>query len=470
MGVTIVLLQGDIMKIIVLFLTTLLTISAAQPPHGMPMTHRTPRQATCGLYQKGYSIFLEQDIEIEISDQIMALSNHLKLQDEDNKQNQHIVQIIDSTIKSHFPDGAAVLFGSRFKYSDVDIKLEIGSDTFLSKQNNTQIQEDIITSIEKHSEFGAQPEAIWQTTDIFSVIKIVHKPTGILCDLMYQDPRGVMNSRFIRLCQEIDPRVNSLSYVIKFWAKYHDLAGSASVHEGKSDRNRKISNLAIYNLVIFFLQNEKILPSVKKLHEVTSDLDSCILNGLEMGVPDNISVWKTQIRDTTGNNKTLSELLHHFFQYYANFDYENYVISPYNGFPVKKDVVGVNELLQTDRRNRTLLQQCRGTLVVQEAIGQSNCVTERYESNAWRDYCNIASKITKKWLLSNTNEARRKNSIWQIFQDVSLESNLSSTRKRKHKQDMNDRLKEILLQMKENMYLRTELPPIPQMSKSCNLT
>ena len=114
-----------------------------------------------GLYQKGYSIFLDKNVEI--SDQMIALSNHLKLQDEDNKQRQHIVQIIDSIMKRHFPDGAARIFGSSanglgFKSSDVDIKLEVGSDTYLSKQNNTQIQEDIITAIEKHSEFGAQPE------------------------------------------------------------------------------------------------------------------------------------------------------------------------------------------------------------------------------------------------------------------------------------------------------------------------
>ena len=36
------------------------------------------------------------------------------------------------------------------------------------------------------------------------------------------------------------------------------------------------------------------------------------------------------------NKKSPLELLQGFFEYYANFDYENYVISPYAGIPINK--------------------------------------------------------------------------------------------------------------------------------------
>ena len=69
--------------------------------------------------------------------------------------------------------------------------------------------------------------------------------------------------------------------VIKFWAEFQELSGSAD----GTNRNRKMSNYALNLLVIFFLQNEKFLPSVKELHYNTAGEDSCIINGFECGFP-----------------------------------------------------------------------------------------------------------------------------------------------------------------------------------------
>ena len=102
--------------------------------------------------------------------------------------------------------------------------------------------------------------------------------------------------------------------VIKFWAEFQELSGSSS----SRDRYRKMSNYALYILVIFFLQNEKILPSVKELHYNTVSEDSCIINGFECGFPRDLSLWKVPL-DNFPNKKLVSELLLSFFEFYTDF-------------------------------------------------------------------------------------------------------------------------------------------------------
>ena len=47
--------------------------------------------------------------------------------------------------------------------------------------------------------------------------------------------------------------------IIKFWAEFHEVSGSG---DGKN-RWYKMSSYALYLLVIFYLQQEKFLPSIK---------------------------------------------------------------------------------------------------------------------------------------------------------------------------------------------------------------
>ena len=52
-----------------------------------------------------------------------------------------------------------------------------------------------------------------------------------------------------------------------------------------------------------------------------------------------LSLWKIPL-DSFQNEKSGSELLHNFFEFYADFDYEGCIISPYAGVAMFKDPGG----------------------------------------------------------------------------------------------------------------------------------
>ena len=82
-----------------------------------------------------------------------------------------------------------------------------------------------------------------------------------------------------------------------------------------------------------FLQNEGVLPSAKFLIDnLQPDGDeSAIVDGWECGFNHDLTKWNQPF-----NKKTPLELLKGFFEFYANFDYDNSVISPYAGAPIAK--------------------------------------------------------------------------------------------------------------------------------------
>ena len=52
-----------------------------------------------------------------------------------------------------------------------------------------------------------------------------------------------------------------------------------------------------------------------------------------------LSLWKIPL-DSFPNENSVSELLHNFFEFYADFDYEGCIISPYAGVAMVKDPGG----------------------------------------------------------------------------------------------------------------------------------
>ena len=75
------------------------------------------------------------------------------------------------------------------------------------------------------------------------------------------------------------------------------------------------------------------------MHYNTVGEDSFIIDGFECGFPRDLSLWKIPL-DSCPNEKSVSELLHSFFEFYADFDYEGCIISPYAGVALVKDPGG----------------------------------------------------------------------------------------------------------------------------------
>jgi DNA polymerase sigma len=72
-----------------------------------------------------------------------------------------------------------------------------------------------------------------------------------------------LTSEFVRLCCAYDPRIKTLCMILKYWAYHYKLAGT---FEGSSaGRDTVMSNYTLTILIIFFLQKDELLPSVKEM-------------------------------------------------------------------------------------------------------------------------------------------------------------------------------------------------------------
>uniref|UniRef100_A0A0A9F9M2 Poly(A) RNA polymerase mitochondrial-like central palm domain-containing protein n=1 Tax=Arundo donax TaxID=35708 RepID=A0A0A9F9M2_ARUDO len=85
------------------------------------------------------------------------------------------------------------------------------------------------------------------------ILKVIDRGTGIECDISVENKDGMTRSMIFKFISSLDERFRILSYLVKFWAKVHDL---------NSPRELTMSSMSIISLVTFHLQTRHppILP------------------------------------------------------------------------------------------------------------------------------------------------------------------------------------------------------------------
>jgi DNA polymerase sigma len=150
------------------------------------------------------------------------------------------------------------------------------------------------------------------------IVKFIHKPTGIICDLSFKNALGVNNSALIRLYLSMDQRLQPFLLIIKYWAKKNELSGHG-----------KISNYALVMIALFYVQQleDPIIPAVTTLQEGVNN--KVIIAGWDCSI-------NTSISSHTSNIMSVPELLCGFFKFYSLFDYGMKVICPLTGTSIPK--------------------------------------------------------------------------------------------------------------------------------------
>ncbi|KAG8050241.1 hypothetical protein GUJ93_ZPchr0009g2002 [Zizania palustris] len=105
------------------------------------------------------------------------------------------------------------------------------------------------------------------------ILNVIHRETGIECDITVENKDGMTRSMIFKFISSIDPRFQILSYLLKYWAKIHDV---------NSPRERTMSSMSIVSLVAFHLQTRDppILPAFSALLKDGSDFASVERNVL----------------------------------------------------------------------------------------------------------------------------------------------------------------------------------------------
>ncbi|XP_053608505.1 poly(A) RNA polymerase, mitochondrial [Plodia interpunctella] len=159
------------------------------------------------------------------------------------------------------------------------------------------------------------------------IVKYAHELAGLDCDLCYGNLSGVYMSELLWALGTLDARARPLTQCVRRWAAAHALT---SAHAG-----RWVTNFPLTLMVLFFLQQRGVLPSVKNLINRAGKEDIRIAE-------ENVNC--TFLRDMNKlptecygqNEANLETLLLQFFEFYSQFDFSEKAISVIEGKAIRK--------------------------------------------------------------------------------------------------------------------------------------
>ncbi|XP_050344107.1 speckle targeted PIP5K1A-regulated poly(A) polymerase-like [Nymphalis io] len=205
------------------------------------------------------------------------------------------------------------------------------------------------------------------------IVKFFHIPTETNCDVTFKTPLGSQNSKLIAFLLHADPRLVPVAVLVKYWARVHGLSGTG-----------RLTNYALTMLLLFYLQQPPVslLPSVSWLQR-DADYD-CIVDHWNTGFMHH----HDRLPEST-NTSSISELLGGFFQYYSTFNFNEMVVCPFLGSPIKKDLFKDLSLLPQELGR--YVSNIRERLTSPMRFTTSMCIQDPF------DLChNVASPITSR--------------------------------------------------------------------------
>ncbi|KAJ0175917.1 hypothetical protein K1T71_008091 [Dendrolimus kikuchii] len=308
------------------------------------------------------SIDLSGDFYQQV-DRVMAA---VRLTQEDVNALSAVYVDLENILQTMWPGCQAIPFGSittglGIKTSDADCfilvppQYRIPSTSFVNRAKRL---------LQMHPQVFTEVISIPRANT--PIVKFFHIPTKMNCDVSFKTTLGVQNSKLIAFLLHADPRLIPLSVVIKYWAKVHGLSGTG-----------KMTNYALTMMVIFYLQQPpiSILPPIAWLQRDHSyDFFVDFWNTGFMGRRD--------LLPPVTNKFSISELLGGFFEFYSTFNFDEMVICPYLGVPIRKgdfkDFHVLPEALQRYKNNvinKLVLPMKNDTMIcVQDPVEQSHNV------------------------------------------------------------------------------------------------
>ena len=205
-------------------------------------------------------VIMRLNLVFDCEEQLEELSRMLNINVGDVQARVEICRNMERTFSTNpqfrcavYPFGSSIN-GLGFPGCDLDIYLDLAPaqppaharaalsevPLQISEQQKVRIARRVLSDIKQ----------ICRMTAILSarvpILKFIHRPTGIHCDISFKNRMSVMNTDYIRLCLTTDPRVRPVLMAVRFWAKYYGLAGGGG--------GLKMSSYALTILVITFLQ------------------------------------------------------------------------------------------------------------------------------------------------------------------------------------------------------------------------
>ncbi|XP_066030953.1 LOW QUALITY PROTEIN: speckle targeted PIP5K1A-regulated poly(A) polymerase [Chamaea fasciata] len=154
------------------------------------------------------------------------------------------------------------------------------------------------------------------------VVKFSHKQSGLAGDVCLDNRLALINTRFLRLCADADPRVRPLGYALRLWAGRQRLAGN------RAGGGPLLTNYALTLLLVLFLQSRSppVLPSLRRLQQLAGPQDRARVGGWDCSFPRDAAEL-----EPSGNTQSAASLLAEFFSYFGTLDLGGLLLSPLEG-------------------------------------------------------------------------------------------------------------------------------------------
>lgn len=237
---------------------------------------------------------------------------------------------LETLIKTSYPNCRIYQFGSRvagFVVEDSDLDLFVDVDNKylghdldyhgerkIVQEVRTLLKSDPRTYIDLHTVLSAR----------VPIVKVVHAPTELDCDLSFINGLSVENTRLIKFYADIQPKFGEAMLLLKEW-------GACMACKLRND----MTSYALCMMLIFNMQIDRYLPSVHELR-MRSTFDVPNINGWD--TIDYSKLDQSRIMENYKQPESVADILQSFFEYYSRtFNYAQQVACPLLGrtFSVK---------------------------------------------------------------------------------------------------------------------------------------
>lgn len=207
------------------------------------------------------------------------------------------------------------------------------------------------------------------------IIKCVHRITGINCDISFNNISAVYNSHLLNYIISMDCRIKPVLMELKTWAKNVGLISTNG-----------FSSYSFYWLGLFGMQVMGILPSI---HDLQKSVPEILVGHWNCA-------YSKEKPELMNSQKSLSknDILNVIFEYYSNFDFEQFVISPYSSCPLlKKDFENEEQLPEELWRYKQFHKENK---VHQKLLFLGSGKFNMYTQDPFQHNLNITARVTPK--------------------------------------------------------------------------
>ncbi|XP_057365194.1 speckle targeted PIP5K1A-regulated poly(A) polymerase-like [Daphnia carinata] len=346
------------------------SVIVVRPRRAVQHQTTTPKDGVTNhieIFKNALEESMKTDPEMSIDEQLRSLPTVLEVTKEEKCRQTQIISTLEEWLSLEFPSCRLHLFGSSVSglafrgESDLDIFMEtptndsVSSDRepFSSQEETLEKQREHVIDVLRRASHIIRRHP--DVSDLFvvshariPVLKFVHSPTGIKCDLTCNNIIGVQNSKLLFALQSLDVRIRPYLYALKFWAKSHRLISSPE---------SSLSSYALTLMAVYYLQqiDPPLIPNVESLQSAVSVEERMSCNGW------NISYKVPSVTESVNiaSQITIIDLLIGFFRYYRNLNASEMVVCPLQGKLVPKiefkdSAISAKEELPCNDENRDL--------------------------------------------------------------------------------------------------------------------